>query len=76
MTEQLERWRRDTPGTANIIHFNNAGAALMPKPVQKNAGISAGVERHVRWPAPNTEIACCRLRRPASREILHDSDDD
>jgi selenocysteine lyase/cysteine desulfurase len=29
----LERWRSDTPGTANRIHLNNAGAALMPQPV-------------------------------------------
>jgi selenocysteine lyase/cysteine desulfurase len=30
----LRRWREDTPGTAGgQIHLNNAGAALMPKPV-------------------------------------------
>ncbi len=29
----LERVRADTPGTANRIHLNNAGAALMPAPV-------------------------------------------
>lgn len=31
--ELLERWRSETPGTANRIHLNNAGAALMPQPV-------------------------------------------
>jgi selenocysteine lyase/cysteine desulfurase len=31
--EQIERWRSETPGTANRIHLNNAGAALMPQPV-------------------------------------------
>jgi selenocysteine lyase/cysteine desulfurase len=25
--------RRDTPGTAHVVHLNNAGAALMPTPV-------------------------------------------
>ncbi len=29
----LARIRADTPGTANVIHLNNAGASLMPTPV-------------------------------------------
>src|SRR2546425_5946487 len=29
----LDRWRRDTPGCPDRIHLNNAGAALMPRPV-------------------------------------------
>jgi selenocysteine lyase/cysteine desulfurase len=31
--EALQQWRADTPGAANRIHLNNAGAALMPRPV-------------------------------------------
>ena len=33
MTIDLARARRDTPGAAEFLHFNNAGAALMPTPV-------------------------------------------
>lgn len=29
----IEQLRADTPGVAHLIHFNNAGAALMPEPV-------------------------------------------
>jgi len=29
----LNRWRRDTPACAALVHLNNAGASLMPKPV-------------------------------------------
>jgi selenocysteine lyase/cysteine desulfurase len=33
MSIDLARLRDDTPGCANRIHLNNAGAALMPRPV-------------------------------------------
>lgn len=34
MTVELQRWRADTPAAeAGRIHLNNAGAALMPRPV-------------------------------------------
>jgi len=33
LTFDLARARRETPGVANVLHLNNAGAALMPQPV-------------------------------------------
>src|SRR5213593_986765 len=35
MNFDLERARRDTPGCENVLHLNNAGAALMPEVVLK-----------------------------------------
>jgi selenocysteine lyase/cysteine desulfurase len=43
MDANLEHWRKDTPAAeAGRIHLNNAGAALMPKPVVK------AIEEHIK----------------------------
>lgn len=46
MSFDLTRARQETPGAAHLIHFNNAGAALMPKPVVD--AVTAHLEREAR----------------------------
>jgi cysteine desulfurase / selenocysteine lyase len=43
MERDIARFRLETPGCANVLHFNNAGAALMPEPVLQSI-----VEHHRR----------------------------
>src|SRR5258705_2739449 len=31
LSHDLARWRSDTPGCDNLVHLNNAGAALVPR---------------------------------------------
>jgi selenocysteine lyase/cysteine desulfurase len=33
MDRTVEAWRADTPGCERLVHLNNAGAALVPRPV-------------------------------------------
>jgi len=33
-SQDLARWRTDTPGCTGLVHLNNAGAALVPRPVR------------------------------------------
>ena len=43
----LERVRADTPGIANVVHFNNAGAALMPRIVYETVKSHIDLESRI-----------------------------
>ncbi len=34
LAQDLARWRSDTPNCTSLVHLNNAGAALVPRPVR------------------------------------------
>lgn len=62
MAIDLLRARRETPGCAAVLHFNNAGAALMPQPVLH--AVVGHVQREALsvWPL-------CLASRSATREL-------
>lgn len=68
MTFDVQRARLETPGTAHVLHFNNAGASLPPQPVldatiaylQREAlmgGYEAAIQSHEELEAPYHAIA-------------------
>lgn len=62
MTIDLERARGDTPGCANVLHFNNAGSSLMPRQV-----LDATVEHLQLEAAVGGYEAADRARDPLER---------
>src|SRR3954451_1837534 len=58
-TDELEKLRADTPGCEGRIHFNNAGAGLMPAPV-----LEAG-QGHLRLEAESAGYEAAAARTAA-----------
>ncbi len=68
MPMDVQRARAETPGCAEVLHFNNAGAALMPRPVleavtehleleARIGGYEAANREAARWEATYDAIA-------------------
>jgi len=43
----VNRWREDTPACADLVHLNNAGASLMPRPVADAVAAHLALEQEI-----------------------------
>jgi selenocysteine lyase/cysteine desulfurase len=59
----LPQWRQDTPGVKDLIHLNNAGAALMPRQVIE------AIEQHIHLEAVTGGYESADLRRTEIEKV-------
>ena len=60
-TDLVRRWRMETPGAERLVHLNNAGAALVPRPV------ADAVSAHLRLESELGGYEAADLREDAVR---------
>jgi len=71
MTFDVARARRETPGCERVLHFNNAGAALMPRPVLDAARDYLTLEAEIGgYEAAEREEAAIERFYAAAAELL------
>jgi selenocysteine lyase/cysteine desulfurase len=71
MAIDLERARTDTPGCENVLHFNNAGASLMPRPVVEAVISHLQLEAQIGgYEAANQAHAAIERTYDATAELL------
>jgi selenocysteine lyase/cysteine desulfurase len=69
--DDLLRWRADTPGCDRVAHLNNAGAALVPRPVREAMRAHLDLEDRVGgYEAAEAEIASLRATYQAVGRLL------
>jgi selenocysteine lyase/cysteine desulfurase len=71
LSDDLLRWRADTPGCSRVVHLNNAGAALAPRPVRDAIRKHLDLEDQVGgYEAAEAEIASLRATYQAVGQLL------
>src|ERR687898_3341646 len=71
MTFDVDRARRETPGCERVLHFNNAGAGLMPRPVLDAAQSYLTLEAEIGgYEAAERENAAIERFYEAAAELL------
>jgi selenocysteine lyase/cysteine desulfurase len=71
MTFDVTRARQETPGCERVLHFNNAGAALMPRPVLDAARDYLTLEAEIGgYEAAEREDAAIKRFYGAAAELL------
>ena len=71
LSDDLVRWRADTPGCSRVVHLNNAGAALVPRPVRDAVRAHLDLEDQVGgYEAAEAEVASLRATYQAVGRLL------
>jgi selenocysteine lyase/cysteine desulfurase len=71
VSQDLLRWRADTPGCDRVVHLNNAGAALVPQPVRDTVRAHLDLEdRMGGYEAAEAEVASLRAAYQAVGRLL------
>jgi selenocysteine lyase/cysteine desulfurase len=70
-SSELLRWRADTPACDHLIHLNNAGAALQPRPVRDAVQAHLQLEDRVGgYEAADAQKAAIRASYQAVAEVI------
>jgi selenocysteine lyase/cysteine desulfurase len=71
ISDDLLRWRADTPGCSRVVHLNNAGAALVPRPVRDAIRAHLDLEDQLGgYEAAESEAASLRATYQAVGRLL------